>query len=84
MYYIYVLKCKNDDLYIGYTTNLRLKLKSHTIGKVKATKSKLPVSLIYYESYLDKHDAAAREKQLKMHKPKEDLKKQIKNSRKKL
>ena len=80
MYYVYVLKCANDDLYVGYSTDLKSRVSRHLSGKVRATKSKLPVKLIYYEAYSDKRDATRREKQLKMHRAKKDLLQQIKNS----
>ena len=80
MYYIYALQCANKDLYIGYSADLEKRIKRHLSGKVKSTKSKMPLKLVYFEGYLSKSDAAKREKQLKGHKAKSDLKKQIKNS----
>ena len=59
MYYVYVLKIKGDKLYIGYTSNLRRRLKEH--------KAKAP-NLIYYESFKNKQDATERENQLKKYK----------------
>ncbi|MDH4358732.1 MAG: GIY-YIG nuclease family protein [Candidatus Berkelbacteria bacterium] len=80
MYQVYALKCANGDLYIGSCSDVKIRINRHKKGLVKSTRSKLPVKLVYLESYLSKKDAAKREKQLKEHKPKEDLKKQIKNS----
>ena len=37
----------------------------HNSGKVFSTQSRRPFKLIYIESYLNKHDAALREKFLK-------------------
>ena len=47
---------------------------------MKSTKAYTLWRLIYYEAYKDKRDATRREKQLKNHKAKIDLKKQIKLS----
>jgi len=80
MYQVYVLKCANGDLYIGSCSDLKIRISRHKRGLVKSTKSKLPVKLVYLESYLNKKDAIRRERQVKQHKPKEDLKEQIKNS----
>ena len=80
MHYIYALQCDNKNLYIGYSADLKTRVKRHLSGKVKSTKSKMPLKLVYYEAYLSKSDAARREKQLKEHKAKSDLKKQINNS----
>ena len=81
MYYVYALKSiKNNDLYIGYSQDLRQRLKYHNQGNVKATKDNRPWKLVYYEAYKEKKDAAKREKQLKNHRAKEDLKIQLKHS----
>ena len=53
MYYVYILKSnKDDNLYIGYTNDLRRRLKEHNTSFSKATKSRLPLELVYYEAYL--------------------------------
>jgi putative endonuclease len=81
MYYIYALLSKiNNDLYIGYTSDLKVRFKEHNEGKVKSTRGCKPWKLVYYEAYFSKKDAVKREKQLKMHKVKDDLKIQIENS----
>ncbi len=81
MFYVYaLLSNKNGDLYIGYSTDLKRRFQEHNAGQVTATKAHRPWKLIYYESFRSKLDATAREKQLKGHKAKSDLKIQIKNS----
>ena len=78
MFYVYALHSKtNGDLYIGYTEDLRRRFYEHTSGQVTATKANRPWTLAYYEAYASKQDATVREKQLKMHKAKVDLKKII-------
>ena len=37
----------------------------HNEGKVKSTKGRIPFKLIYYEAFLNKHDAFVREQWLK-------------------
>jgi putative endonuclease len=67
-YYIYVLRSEKDHKnYIGSTKNLKLRLAQHCNGKVQSTKSRLPMSLIYFEACLDEYDAVKREKYLKTH-----------------
>lgn len=81
MYYVYALRSKkNGDLYIGYTEDLRKRFEWHNEGAVKATKHNRPWILIYYEAYREKMDATKRERQLKNHRVKEDLKEQLKYS----
>ena len=66
MYSVYILKsAKDSNLYIGATGDLQQRLSDHNQGKVFATKSRLPLKLIYCEVYRDKRDAFKREKMLK-------------------
>ncbi len=66
MYYVYILFSLADKrLYIGFTHNLRSRFSAHINGFVKATKSRRPLKLIYYESYSNEEDARRREKYLK-------------------
>ena len=66
MYYTYILKSEKDDkLYIGYTSNLKLRILQHKNGQVDSTKHRLPVKLIYYEAFLSEKDAQNEEKYYK-------------------
>lgn len=68
MYYVYVLKShKNEELYIGYTNDLKRRFVEHNEGKNISTKYKTPFKLVYYEAYQSQSDAKYREKQLKRH-----------------
>jgi len=82
MYYVYVLKSQKDErLYKGYTSDLKLRYKQHCEGKVSSTKDRRPLDLIYYETYANKKDAMLREAYLKGGgKAHNVLKEQIKNS----
>ena len=82
MFYVYILKSKKDNnLYIGYTDNLKQRIKEHNKGLVRSTKPRLPFGLIYYEAYFSKKDAKHREQMLKRYAgPYTHLKKRIKNS----
>lgn len=81
MYYVYILKSgKENSVYVGFTEDLKNRLRLHNSGKVKSTKFYRPWTLIYYEAYLAKSDATKREKELKLHAAKEVLLERIKNS----
>jgi putative endonuclease len=81
MYYVYILHSKKDgDLYIGSTPDLKVRLKRHQSGYVKATKYRLPVSLIYSEIYTSSVDAKRREIFLKGGKGRGELKIQLKDT----
>ena len=61
-YYIYILECSDKTLYTGYTNNLENRVKAHNEGKgAKYTKSRLPVKLVYSETFDDKKEAMSRE-----------------------
>lgn len=65
-YYVYILKSqKNNSLYIGYTADLKKRLKEHNSGLSQATKPFIPYKLIFYEAFLNRIDAKNREIYLK-------------------
>ncbi len=66
MFYVYILQSKkNDELYMGFTSDLKKRLKEHNQGLNFSTKRYLPWELIYYEACLEESDARRREKYLK-------------------
>src|SRR3982750_3498992 len=66
MYYVYLLhSAKDTGFYIGFSTNLRARLRQHQDGESIATKSRGPWKLIYYEAYTEREDAEGQEKFLK-------------------
>lgn len=66
MYYVYVMKSTTTlKCYIGYTTDLRARLKRHNQNGNVSTAHRGPWRLIYYEAYLARKDAVGREKFLK-------------------
>jgi len=66
MFYTYVIQSKkNDELYIGYTSDLRKRLIEHNQGLNLSTKKYKPWIIIYYEACIDEKDAKRREGYLK-------------------
>lgn len=66
MYYAYFLKCADGSLYAGFTDNLSRRVQRHNAGKgSKYTRSRLPVTLVYYEEFLTEREARSREWHLK-------------------
>lgn len=65
-YYVYIIQSiKYEDLYIGYTSDIKERLKNHNKGFNVSTKSHLPWYLVHYEAYRSDKDAKRREKYLK-------------------
>ena len=80
MFYVYVLAMNNGEIHIGFSTNLKNRIKQHYENKVISTKNREP-KLVYYEAYTSKKDAIEREKKLKQRgNAKRWLKERIQNS----
>jgi putative endonuclease len=82
MYFVYLLQSvAGQNWYIGYTpADPQGRLEKHNRGEVRSTKSKAPWRLLYYEAYVTREDATAREKFLKSGSGRRYLKKQLKYS----
>ncbi|HPJ16638.1 MAG TPA: GIY-YIG nuclease family protein [Candidatus Woesebacteria bacterium] len=80
MYYVYILRSlkRSNWLYKGVTSDLKRRLLEHNSGKNFSTAPYVPLKLIYYEAYLLKKDAEAREKYLKTSMGMRVIKKQLK------
>jgi len=73
-FYVYVLYNKNKDfVYIGYSEDLKERIKYHNSGHVKSTKFYKPLELIHYEAYQNMKDAKRREIYLKTNRGKTTL-----------
>ena len=66
MFYVYILLCGDGTLYTGHTNDLSRRLAVHNAGKgAKYTRSRLPVSLKYWEELPNKSSALRRERAIK-------------------
>lgn len=66
MHYVYTLQSSKDSkLYTGCTKDLKKRIVMHNRGDVESTKLRRPFSLIFYEAFMNKDDAFAREQWLK-------------------
>ncbi|MEK7572764.1 MAG: GIY-YIG nuclease family protein [Patescibacteria group bacterium] len=72
MYYVYILKNNiKNSIYIGYTSDLKRRLKEHIAKKPE---------LIYYEAFKSEKDARKRELMLKQGQTIRRLKERLQNS----
>jgi putative endonuclease len=73
---VYILKCSDDTLYTGITTDIKRRLYEHNHSKLgaKYTKTRRPVKLVYIEDYEDRVTASKREYEIKKLPRKEKLK----------
>ncbi len=62
-YFVYILKCSDDTLYTGITTDLKRRVDEHNNSDkgAKYTKLRRPVSLMYSETSEDRSSASKRE-----------------------
>ncbi|NTU46496.1 GIY-YIG nuclease family protein [Candidatus Roizmanbacteria bacterium] len=54
IYYMYLLRCSDNSLYCGQTTDIERRVKEHNEGgkkSAKYTRGRLPVELVYCEKY---------------------------------
>lgn len=77
-HFVYILRCADDTLYIGRTSDLQKRLKKHNgeiAGGAKYTRSRRPVSLVFFEEFRTLSESLKREYSLKQlsRKQKEEL-----------
>ncbi|MBF0710067.1 MULTISPECIES: GIY-YIG nuclease family protein [unclassified Gemella] len=66
MHYTYIVKCIDNTLYTGYTTDIKRRIKTHNRKKgAKYTRTRTPVELYYFEEFVDKSSAMKKEYLLK-------------------
>ena len=66
MNFCYMLHCADGTFYTGWTNDLDGRLLAHNAGKgAKYTRSRLPVELVFRETFATKEEAMSREWHLK-------------------
>ncbi|HEY3250435.1 MAG TPA: GIY-YIG nuclease family protein [Ignavibacteria bacterium] len=64
--WVYILKCSDNSYYVGSTTNLVNRMNEHINGVYKGyTSKRLPIELVYSQSFNDMRDAIKKEQQIK-------------------
>ena len=67
MFFVYIIKSlKDNNLYIGSTSDLKRRIKEHNSGLVESTKSRKPFKLVYFEGFANEEEARHREHNLKL------------------
>lgn len=65
-HFVYILRCADDTLYTGWTTDLSHRLSIHNQKKgAKYTKARTPVEMVYSERLTTKSEALSRERAIK-------------------
>lgn len=66
-WYTYIVKCSDNTLYTGVTTDLERRVNEHNNSDkgAKYTKTRRPVKLVYNETYTDRSSSSKRESEIK-------------------
>lgn len=65
-WFVYMLRCADESLYIGISTDVDRRLAVHAAGKgAKYTRARLPVICVWRESAVSESQARKREAALK-------------------
>lgn len=68
IWYVYLLRCSDNSLYTGITTDLERRLQEHNSCDKRGaryTRARRPVQLVYFEKQVDRSLACKRESALK-------------------
>lgn len=66
-WFVYIIRCSDQSLYTGITTDLsrRLDEHNHKINGAKYTRIRRPVSLVWSQACTDRSDASKKESAIK-------------------
>ena len=65
-HYVYCLRCSDDTIYTGYTTDVERRVSEHDAGDgAKYTRGRTPVELCYVETHGTRSAALSREHAIK-------------------
>lgn len=67
-WHVYIVKCSDESLYTGITTDLNRRVIQHNTSNklgAKSLRGKRPVALVYSEIHLSQSDARKRESAIK-------------------
>ena len=66
MWFVYVLECRDDSLYTGYSDDVEKRFIEHQAGKGgRYTRSHKPIKVVYAEQLSTKSEALKREFEIK-------------------
>ena len=67
LWFLYVVRCKDNTFYTGITTDITRRLNEHNSSKqgAKYTKTRRPVKLVYWTSFKNRSEAQKAEYRFK-------------------
>ena len=65
-YFVYLLRCSDDSLYCGYTSDVKKRFAAHSSGRgSKYVRARRPAKLVYFEKLPSQRAAMRRELEIK-------------------
>ena len=64
-YLVYAIRCDNDSIYIGQTSDLFRRWEEHRKGRARWTAAHKPIEIIHHEEFATREEAEERERWLK-------------------
>lgn len=66
-WYLYIVRCADNSLYTGITTDLERRTNEHNSSRLgaKYTRARRPVELVYHEQFADRSSVSVRESTIK-------------------
>src|SRR3989344_1395278 len=83
-YFVYVILCDDNSIYIGQTNNLQKRWEEHRDGRSSWTAKHKPVRVIHHEEFEAREEAVKREKWLKTGFGRKWIRRELKASRLKI
>lgn len=66
-WHLYIIRCSDDTLYTGITTDIKRRFAQHASGRgAKYFRGRQPIEIVYEESGHTRSSAARREAEIKM------------------
>jgi len=76
-WFVYILRCADDTLYTGVTTDISRRARQHNgelVGGAKYTRVRRPVQIVFYSEHIDRSEACKEESRIKCLSREEKLK----------
>ncbi len=65
-FYVYILKCCDDSYYVGHTDDIEKRIAEHELNTYDCyTSTRLPVKVMYIQTFATRGEALDSERQLK-------------------
>ena len=64
-FFVYILQCKDHSCYVGHTDNIELRISQHKNKESHYTSSRLPVEVVFVQTFSSRDEAFTAERKIK-------------------